>query len=148
VAKAITGGLGGMGATLMSAPVARSMEEEGSFYSTYGWHPRSVAVSIATVRYLVKHQDRLLRNAGKLSDYFAERLAQIDFKQSATIRIKGLAIGIEFEDEDYAAAVHEKSRRCGLLFSHESGPTLLLLPALNMTRPIADEGLAILERCA
>ena len=71
VAKAITGGLG---ATLMSEPAARSMEEEGSFYSTYGWHPRSVALSIAALRYLIKHKDRLLRNAAKLSDYFAERL--------------------------------------------------------------------------
>ena len=148
VAKAITGGLGGMGATLMSAPVARSMEENGSFYSTYGWHPRSVVLSIAALRYLIKHQDRLLRNAARVSDYFAERLGQIDFKQRATVRIKGLAIGIDFENEDYAAAVHEKSRRRGLLFSHEGGSTLLLLPALNMKRSIAREGLDILERCA
>ena len=148
LAKAITGGLGGMGATLMSAPVARSMEEEGSFYSTYGWHPRSVDLSVAALRYLIKHQDRLLRNAEKLSDYFAERLAQIDFKQRATIRIKGLAISIAFEKEDYAAAVHEKSRRRGLLFSHEGGSTLLLLPALNMKRSIAEEGLDMLERSA
>ena len=147
VAKAITGGLGAMGATLMSAPVARSMEEEGSFYSTYGWHPRSVALSIAALRYLIKHKDRLLRNAARLSDYFAERLGQIDFEQRATVRIKGLAIGIDFEKEDYAAAVHEKSRRRGLLFSHEGGSTLLLLPALNMKRSIAEEGLDILDRC-
>ena len=148
VAKAITGGLGGMGATLMSAPVARSMEEEGSFYSTYGWHPRSVALSVAALRYLIKHRDRLLRNASKLCDYFSERLGQIDFKERATVRVKGLAIGIEFEKEDYAAAVHEKSRRRGLLFSHEGGSTLLLLPALNMKRSLAEEGLDILERSA
>jgi acetylornithine/succinyldiaminopimelate/putrescine aminotransferase len=148
VAKAITGGLGGMGATLMSEPVARSMEEEGSFYSTYGWHPRSVALSIAALRYLIKHKDRLLRNAARVSDYFAERLGQIDFEECATVRIKGLAIGIDFEHEDYAAAVHEKSRRRGLLFSHEGGSTLLLLPALNMKRSIAEDGLDILERCA
>jgi acetylornithine/succinyldiaminopimelate/putrescine aminotransferase len=148
VAKAITGGLGGMGATLISASVARSMEEEGSFYSTYGWHPRSVAISIAALGYLTKHKNRLLRNAASLSDYFAERLAQIDFKQRASVRIKGLAIGIDFEDEDYAAAVHEKSRRRGLLFSHEGDSTLLLLPALNMKRSVAEEGLDILERCA
>ena len=148
VAKAITGGLGAMGATLMSAAVARSMEEEGSFYSTYGWHPRSVALSIAALRYLIKHKDRLLRNAARLSDYFAERLGQIDFAQRATVRIKGLAIGIDFEEEDYATAVHEKSHRRGLLFSHEGGSTLLLLPALNMKRSNAEEGLDILERCA
>ena len=74
-----------------------------------------VALAIAALRYLSKHKDRLLRRAARLSDYFAERLAQIEFKQRATVRIKGLAIGIDFEDEDYAAAVHEKSRCGGLL---------------------------------
>ena len=49
--------------------------------------------------------------------------------------------------EDYAVAVHDKSRRRGLLFSHEGGPTLLLLLALNMKRSIAEEGLDILELC-
>ena len=79
VAKAITGGLGGMGATLMTAPVAKSMEEHGNFYSTYGWHPRSVDVSIAA---LVHHQTpkHLLGNAASLSDYIAERLSQIPFE--------------------------------------------------------------------
>jgi acetylornithine/succinyldiaminopimelate/putrescine aminotransferase len=147
VAKAITGGLGGMGATLMTAPVAKSMEEHGSFYSTYGWHPRSVALSIAALRYIIKHEKRLLRDAARLGDYIAERLSQIPFKQRATIRVKGLAIGIDLEDEDYASELHEKSRRRGLLFSHESGSTLLLLPALNMERSVAEKGLVILERC-
>jgi acetylornithine/succinyldiaminopimelate/putrescine aminotransferase len=136
-----------MGATLMTAPVAKSMEEHGSFYSTYGWHPRSVDVSIAAVSYLSKHKDRLLRNAARLSDYFGERLSQMPFKHRATIRVKGLAIGIDLEDEDYASQLQEKSRRRGLLFSHESGSNLLLLPALNMERSVAQKGLDILESC-
>jgi acetylornithine/succinyldiaminopimelate/putrescine aminotransferase len=148
LAKAITGGLGGMGATLTSAPVAKSMEENGSFYSTYGWHPRSVEVSISALRYLSKHKRRLLGNAARLSDYFAQRLSQISFKQRPTIRVKGLAIGIEVEDEGYASQIHEKSRRRGLLFSHESGSTLLLLPALNMERSVAAKGVDILQGCA
>jgi acetylornithine/succinyldiaminopimelate/putrescine aminotransferase len=147
VAKAITGGLGGMGATLMTAPVAKSMEEHGSFYSTYGWHPRSVDVSIAAMRYIIKHEKRLLRNAVRLSDYIAERLSQIPFKGRASIHRKGLAFGIELEDERYASQLQEKSRRRGLLFSHESASTLLLLPALNMERSVAEKGLDILESC-
>jgi acetylornithine/succinyldiaminopimelate/putrescine aminotransferase len=147
LAKAITGGLGGMGATLMTAPVAISMEERGSFYSTYGWHPRSVDVSIAAMRYIIKQQKRLLRNAARLSDYVAERLSQIPFKGRASIRRKGLAFGIELEDERYASQLQKKSRRRGLLFSHERGSTLLLLPALNMERSVAEKGLDILESC-
>jgi 4-aminobutyrate aminotransferase-like enzyme len=77
----------------------------------------------------------------------AERLSQIPFKGRASIHHKGLAFGIELEDERYASQLHEKSRRRGLLFSHEGGSTLLLLPALNLERSVAREGLDILESC-
>ena len=51
VAKAMSGGLAPIGAVIATAPIATSMEEnEGAFYSTYGWHPRSVAAAIATLR--------------------------------------------------------------------------------------------------
>ena len=51
VAKAMSGGLAPIGAVIATAPIATSMEEnDGTFYSTYGWHPRSVAAAIATLR--------------------------------------------------------------------------------------------------
>ena len=59
LAKAITGGYAPMGATMMTASVGRSMERDGSFYSTYGWHPRSVAAAIASLRYLKANKRRL-----------------------------------------------------------------------------------------
>jgi len=69
VAKAITDGVGGMGAMLASAAVGRSMQKEGAFYSTYGWHPRSVEIAIATLRFLVKNEKRLLDDMAKTSDF-------------------------------------------------------------------------------
>src|ERR1041385_2005613 len=45
--KAITGGVAGMGATIMTEEVADSLAEDGNVWSTFGWHPRSVAVAIA-----------------------------------------------------------------------------------------------------
>ena len=89
----------------------------------------------------------MLRNAARLSDYFGDRLSQMPFKQRATIRVKGLAIGIDLADEDYASELHRKCRRRGLLFSHEGDSTLLLLPALNMERSVAQEGLDIMAGC-
>jgi 4-aminobutyrate aminotransferase-like enzyme len=56
------------------------------------------------------------------------------------------ANGIDLEEEDYASELHEKCHRAGLVFSHESGSILLLLPALNMERAVAERGLDILER--
>ena len=39
-----------MGAVVATRAVAKSMEYDGTFYSTYGWHPLSVEVTIANNR--------------------------------------------------------------------------------------------------
>jgi hypothetical protein len=41
----------------------------------------------------------------------------------------------------------QKARRGDLLFSHEGGSTLLLLPAANMDPAVAQNGLDLLENC-
>jgi acetylornithine/succinyldiaminopimelate/putrescine aminotransferase len=59
VAKAMSGGLAPIGAVIATAPIATSMEEnDGAFYSTYGWHPRSVAAAIAALRDLKANRRR------------------------------------------------------------------------------------------
>jgi len=80
-----------------------------------------------------------------MSDYFLTRLSQFAFKTDTTIRVRGLAIGLDVKRESYAEEVHERCRRRGLLVSTE-GTTVLLLPALNIGRNIARRGLDILER--
>ncbi|MDB5839257.1 MAG: argD [Herminiimonas sp.] len=146
MAKAITGGLGGMGAAIMTPAIARSMEDRGNFYSTYGWHPRSVNVAIATVQYLIENQIRLLDNVAAMSGYFDERLAHMAFKETPELRIAGLAIGVDVHDKAYASRVQAKCRRAGLLLTAE-GSTLLILPALDIDQRIAGQGLDILESC-
>ena len=49
-------------AMMTTAAVAKSMKEDGAFYSTYGWHPRSVGIAIRTLRYLIRNEKRLLRD--------------------------------------------------------------------------------------
>jgi acetylornithine/succinyldiaminopimelate/putrescine aminotransferase len=56
LAKAIANGAAPIGATVMSAAVARTMERSGSYWSTYGWHPLSVSVAIATIRWLRRNK--------------------------------------------------------------------------------------------
>ncbi|MDB5728558.1 MAG: argD [Noviherbaspirillum sp.] len=146
VAKAITGGLGGMGAMIATAPVAKSMEDKGNFYSTYGWHPRSVAVAIAALGYIIKHQQRLLKHAARISETYRERLMEMRFKKPVNFRISGLAIGVDVGDETYASRLQAKCLREGLLVANE-GTTLLLLPALNIDQPAVEQGLDIFQRC-
>jgi 4-aminobutyrate aminotransferase-like enzyme len=145
VAKAISGGLGGLGAMLATPAVAKSMEDDGSFYSTYGWHPRSVNVAIATLRYIVANEKRLLGKVARMSDRFGRRLAAMRFESTPELHVRGLAIGVDVGEEEYAKRIRERCRRNGLLISAE-GATLLLLPALTIGRRAADEGLDILER--
>src|SRR5689334_196106 len=146
VAKAMSGGLAPIGAVIATAPIAKSMEEkEGTFYSTYGWHPRSVAAAIATLRDIKVNRVRLLAGVAETSEYFRGRLLQLEFDRPAAVRIQGLAIGIDVGDEDYADAIHEKCRRNGLLVSTE-GSTVLLLPSLTIDKRTAARGLDILAR--
>jgi adenosylmethionine-8-amino-7-oxononanoate aminotransferase len=144
IAKAITGGVGGMGATLTTSEVADSLEEDGNFYSTYGWHPRSTDIGIATVRYIQRNKRGLLSHVAEISEYFRERLSEMEFDEPPGIHIQGLAIGVDVKDEDYASEIEDGCRRRGLLLTTE-GSSLLLLPALNIDRSVARRGLDILE---
>ena len=147
VAKAVTDGVGGMGAMIATAAVAKSMEEDGAFYSTYGWHPRSTDIAIRTLRYLVRNEKRLLRGVANMSEYFRTRLSAMRFGPGAEVRAVGLAIGIDLHDEEAAERLGKRCRRKGLLVSPE-GETVLLIPALTIDEATAREGLDILEACA
>jgi acetylornithine/succinyldiaminopimelate/putrescine aminotransferase len=146
IAKAMSGGLAPIGAVIATAPIATSMEENGgAFYSTYGWHPRSVAAAIASLRHLKANRSRLLAAVAEMSEYFRDRLRQLEFDRPVAVRVQGLAIGIDVGDEDYADAIQVRCRRNGLLVSTE-GPTVLLLPSLEIDKRTAAKGLDSLAR--
>ena len=145
MAKAITGGYGGLGAVITTSKIANAIKKDFSLYSTYGWQPRSVAVALANLRYLARHRNRLLKNATELGQYFLTRLAQMNFKGKAAIHGKGFAIGIELEDETYASKVADTCRENGLLVSAEED-VLMIFPALTITRQTAQRGLDIFEK--
>lgn len=146
MSKAITGGYGGLGAVITTPRIAAAIKGDFSLYSTYGWHPRSVAVALANLRYLKRRQNTLLKNASELGEYFLTRLARMTFKGKATVRGKGLAIGIKVDSEEYASEIGDACRKRGLLVSAEDD-LLMLFPALTITGPIARRGLDIFETC-
>lgn len=144
LAKAITGGCAGMGAVLVTDRVARAIDEKVVPYSTYGWHPLAVAAALANVRLLRRDGGALLARMAKTSALFAARLTQTPFRQPAEIRVKGLAIGIEFDGDGYAEKLEDRCRANGLLVS-SSEDLLWLLPPLNVDRKTAIDGLDRLD---
>ncbi len=86
-----------------------------------------------------------------MTDYFMARLSQMEFKYPATVRIKGLAIGVGLGgigvgDADYASKVSDKCRRAGLLVTSEAEAPTTFAP-LNIDQTDARKGLDILEAC-
>ncbi|MDB5228197.1 MAG: aspartate aminotransferase family protein [Bacteroidota bacterium] len=146
VAKAISGGAAGLGATITTEKISHTVNKKSfTFYSTYGWHPASVEAAIANIRFIIKNKNSLLDHIEYISQYFYGRLRKVKFNKSAIIRIKGLAIGIDVESKKYANKLVERCREGGLLFTSEE-ETLLFFPALTITENIAKRGLDILEK--
>ncbi len=145
LAKALTGGYSALGAVVMTNIVAKAMEWGFSFYSTFGGHPLNVAVALANMKHIVKNKQRLPANTVTMSRYFAKRLTAMKFRFPADIRICGLAIGLRFGNEAYAASLKKKCREQGLLVSDATEDSIILFPALTIDKKTAKEGLDILE---
>lgn len=146
IAKAATGGAAGIGGLLLREHLAKTLEKDGNVYSTYGWHPLSVDVAIANVRWVKRNQSRLLRQVERSGAYFATRIREMEFPEEPEVRRRGLAIAVDVRDEKYAERVAKKCRARGLLLDPQES-VLLMLPALNVDRATAKEGLDILEAC-
>lgn len=147
LAKGVAGGYGGLGVTIVTKEVAKSMEFDFSFYSTFGWHPLSVEAAIANIEYLSKNKTEILENVSGMEKYFKERLEKMAFKYGAQIRIKGLAIGIEFDDMTYAGKIVEKCLKNGLFVATLNQNMITIFPALNIDQKTAKLGLDIFEKC-
>jgi adenosylmethionine-8-amino-7-oxononanoate aminotransferase len=144
--KAITGGFAPMGATIVTAKVAKSVEGEVGFYSTYGWHPSTADIAIRNVRWLIRNQARLLHDAVEISAYFGQRLAAMNFEDLKDIRIRGMAIAVEAGDgEDYVSAITARCHKNGLLVT-TSGNAITMFPPLTLDLRTAKAGLDILEK--
>jgi acetylornithine/succinyldiaminopimelate/putrescine aminotransferase len=146
IAKAATGGVAGIGGLLVRDDLAETLEQDGNVYSTYGWHPLSVEIAIANVRWIKRNQGRLLRQVDRTSAYFVERLRAMPFPEERELRWRGLAIAVDVRDKKYAERAAMKCRAHGLLLDSQES-VLLMLPALNVDRATAKAGLDILEAC-
>lgn len=143
--KAISGGYAGIGALIVSDEVAAKVNEKVGLYSTFGWHPLGVEAAIAIVDILLSETEDLFSNVNTISKFFAGELEKMEFRQEPEIRIKGLAIGIDVKDQQYAQDIKKRGVEKGLLMNTEKS-SLTFFPALNIEREIAEEGLNLLRQ--
>jgi acetylornithine/succinyldiaminopimelate/putrescine aminotransferase len=143
--KALTGGYAAMGATLISEALARKVGNDVEVWSTFGWHPRSVAAALAVLRLWEREGAGLLAAVAETSALFERRLQAMALEPDQ-VHVRGLAIALEIDDAERVEAVARRAREEGLLVSAEGG-SIGLWPALDIPRETAEEGLDILEGC-
>ncbi|WPU65033.1 class-III pyridoxal-phosphate-dependent aminotransferase [Peredibacter starrii] len=142
IAKALSGGAAPIGATIMKEEVGESLKKDNYPYSTYGWHPLSVAASIANVRFFQKHWGELQENIQFMNEYFRQRLSQMEFKKPVKMSIVGMAMNLDFGKSDYGEKVTKRALKNGLIVFEG----ITMFPALDIDFETAKAGLDILEK--
>jgi len=127
----------------------------GTHAKTYGGTPLGCAVALKVLE--VIQRDHLAENARAQGEYLISGLSRLagKFPQVLTsVRGLGLMVGFELRPDIAAFAANEKTpsiqfvnrlHEAGLLAIPAGNQVLRLLPALNLRRHEAEEGLAIVE---
>jgi acetylornithine/succinyldiaminopimelate/putrescine aminotransferase len=141
LAKSLCGGLAG-GAMLARREIAPSLRP-GTHASTFGGNPIAAAAGIAMIETI--EQDGLLESAAATADIFSEQLEQLRERcdHVRAVRQAGLMIGIEL-----SFSGDEIVNRCmqqGLLINCTQGNVLRMLPAMNIEKDQARQGMQVLS---
>ena len=128
----------------------------GSHGSTFGGTPLACAVGLKVLE--VIRRDRLEENARSLGAYMKERLQALVSRYPAVlkeIRGFGLLIGIELvpgisafskSDKNPSIQFIDALHGAGVTSVPSGTQTVRLLPALNLKKSEADEGLQLIEQ--
>jgi 4-aminobutyrate aminotransferase len=125
----------------------------GAHGSTYAGNPLACAAALATIRLL---ENGLMENAAQQGAFLLEALAAMRSRHPSIgdVRGKGLMIGIELVRDqvtkepatELCNAILYKAFEHGLLLLSCGRSVVRIIPALNIARPLVEEGLAIFER--
>lgn len=155
MAKSLGGGFP-IGAFWVRAPYA-DLLGAGSHGTTYGGTPMGCAVALKVLE--VIEREHLADNARQLGAWLKAELEQLAAQYPRVIvgvRGLGLMIGIEFAPKEQlpalaagekpaAAQVVSRLHEAGLMTIPSGNQVVRLLPALNLSRADAEEGLALIR---
>lgn len=130
-------GLGGgvpIGAFLAKEEVASAFRP-GDHGTTFGGNPLATRAGLVVLDELLING--VLDHAAKMGEYMMQRLNRIDSDKIATVRGKGLMLGVVFHDE-IAKAVGTALREKGFIVGVVGGKVLRLVPPLIVTQADID----------
>ncbi len=154
MAKSLGGGFP-MGAFWVRSPYA-DLLSAGTHGTTYGGSPLACAVALKVLAVIQQEQlEANARSAGEFLRTGLDRLARMYPGVIRNVRGLGLMLGLEFaagipnlpgdSNKTQAVRLTNLMHAAGLLVIPAGANILRLLPALNLTRGEAEEGLRVLE---
>ncbi|HME88557.1 MAG TPA: aspartate aminotransferase family protein [Chthoniobacterales bacterium] len=145
MAKALGGGFP-MGAFWVGEKFANVLSA-GTHASTFGGTPLACAVALKI--FDVIERENLAENARELGEFLLGRSWRLQNRFPNVVKVVrglGLMIGIEFQSQFKAADVVKELHKRKVLTVPAGNSVVRLLPALNLSREDADEGLQIIEK--
>ncbi|MDP3731652.1 MAG: aspartate aminotransferase family protein [Candidatus Omnitrophota bacterium] len=141
LAKALGGGLP-IGVMVVKREIADTLGP-GMHASTFGGGPVICKAALASLRAIQK--EKLLTNAGKMSEYLFLKLNTLQNKYPVIkeVRGTGLMAGMELKIE--GKSIVEKCIERGLLINCTHDKVLRLMPALNITKKEIDKAIGVLD---
>jgi len=136
IGKALSGGMYPVSAILADDEVM-GVFHPGEHGSTYGGNPLGAAIAREALKILV--EEKLIERSAELGDYFMNKLREIDSDHVATIRGKGLWIGIVLkESAGGARRFCEALQEDGMLCKETHETVIRVAPPLTVTREDVD----------
>lgn len=134
--KALSGGFYPVSAVLADQPVM-GLFQPGEHGSTFGGNPLAAAVARAALQVIV--DEKLVKNAAELGEYFMEQLSEIPSPHVKEIRGKGLLIGVELKDKAGGARRFcEALQQRGILAKETHQNVIRFAPPLIIDRQTID----------
>lgn len=142
LAKSLGGGVP-IGALVVNKKIKKEVFTPGTHGSTYGGNPLVASAALAVFKAIRK--GKLIADAARLGDYFGKRLEAMKAKYSVIKSVRGLAMMRGLELAVSGAPYADKARENGLLINCTQEKILRIMPAINISKTLLDEGLGILE---
>ncbi|VTS08076.1 aspartate aminotransferase family protein [Tuwongella immobilis] len=141
LAKALAGGVA-CGGLVAKSEVAQYLKP-GTHAATFGGNPLSARAALATIETI--DAEGLLERSLQLGQRFAERFNALKERCPLIhdVRVRGVMIGVELVRE--GAPIVKGCLERGLLINVTHGTVIRLLPAMNLSDELFDEGCDILE---
>ena len=142
LAKGISNGASAIGAVVGKSEIFEQAFAESVLVSTFGWTPIACAASLKVLQ--IHLRDKTWEMAEEKGKYIKEKLRAYVGNILVDVRGMGLEIGAQFRDVKTCQRIQQACFSNGLHVVVGSGDNMQIMPPLNISKELLDEGLDIL----